>query len=140
MIREIAQRLSDEVDELASVRMTASLEQITAGAQRHRLPTAIVHPIRDTARPNSLVNGVSQEVTHEIGVLLILLATAADAGTDLPDCVETMSAAIRAALVGWAPEEGGVPLELVRGEIVSIGNGTAWWLETYRTRSHLRSI
>ena len=140
MIRATAAHLQDQVAALTAVRTTAALDQVTAGAQRHLLPAAFVHPIRDTGGTNMLVNATHQRLDREVGVLLILSVTAADAGDELPDMLEELFTAVRAALVGWAPTDEHLPFTLARGEIVSIGDGTAWWLETYRTQSHLRSV
>ena len=135
MIAEIVTRLKSSAPSLATVAGTADLAMLVAGAMRHALPAAYVHPVRDVAAANTVIGAVSQRLTHSIGVLLVTAATGAKRGRDLPDSIESLVAELRTALLGFPPTSAHEPLELARGEMMRIASGTAWWLEVYTTAS-----
>ncbi|MCB1833933.1 MAG: hypothetical protein KDH19_10945 [Geminicoccaceae bacterium] len=142
MIDAIARRLREEAACFSSVATTGRLAQVKPGGiPGHQLPAAFVHAIRDGGRENHLANGLSQAVDHDIGVLIVVTFKAYEIERDLPEGLFPLFTACRTALAGWTPPgEGLNPIRFRSGEVVSIGDGEAWWLETYRTFSYLRSV
>lgn len=139
MIAVVVIRLRTDVPALRTVGSTADLASVVEGRQRHALPAAFVHPVADSAGSNRLSNGVSQRLTHRIGVLLVVPAQSELRAQDAHDVIEPLIVDIRTALVGWQPSAAHEPMTLARGAMVRVAEGTAWWLEELETSVELRA-
>lgn len=140
MIAAVAQRIEEACGGFHAVRGTAALALLTPGADRAIAPVAYVHPVGDRAGPNALLRAVDQKLDRRIGVLISLAVSGQDRGEDATDPLDLLTAELRAALIGWQPDPAATPMELEGGTLQRVGDGSLWWLDTYRTNTRLRAV
>jgi len=82
-------------------------------------PSAYVIATGDQATANDLQNGVRQNITDEIDVVVVL-DTSDERGQGANDLLHTLRAELWRALVGWCPEHDYDPMEYDGGALVHI--------------------
>jgi hypothetical protein len=82
-------------------------------------PSAYVIATGDQATANDLENGVRQNITDEIDVVVVL-DTSDERGQAANDLLHTLRAELWRALVGWCPEGDYDPMEYGGGALVHI--------------------
>lgn len=96
-------------------------------------PCAWVMPLAEKADAPHLASYQAQLVTQDISVVICLTnrrdATGAAAAQDL----KSLRLAVRAALLGWAPDgETGDPLAFTGGRLLRFDDGRLWWADEFR--------
>lgn len=96
-------------------------------------PCAWVMPLAEKAETPHLASVQTQLVMQDISVVICVTnrrdATGAAASQDL----KTLRQAVRAALMGWAPDgETGDPLAFTSGRLLRFDEGRLWWADEFR--------
>lgn len=137
MLAEVQARLVAQVSAFELIDDAASFA--TVSAKPAKSPAAFVVPVADQAKPNALVNLVSQELTDRFGVVIVTSnRREARSGAAARD-IESLVKATRQALIGWSPAEAYDPVEYASGRMVHADQGFVWWLSEFVTRSTIRS-
>lgn len=137
-IRVLAERIADQVPQLATV--TGLAELVASKGIVKRKPACFIAPGSETAQPNPLLGRTSQRVAETFG-LWIALDNGADAtGLKRQDELKALADQVRAALVGWQPGPEYLPIELVSAGPIQWDDGqTLFWPEQYRTEYYQES-
>ena len=103
-------------------------------------PAAYVVPLAETADAPDLLGVHHQRLTQEFGVIIVLAnlrdATGAAAAAEL----QARRTAVRAALLGWAPDAGnGEPVSFIGGRLLTFRDQRLWWTDEFRVMSDFRS-
>ena len=101
------------------------------GATLSQVPAAIVVPVSDAGGENrSGGSGALQVISTTIAITVVVPARNDPGGSrargPLTRCIDE----VRAALIGWSPAPSQA-LRLVRGSLVDIEGGRAWWEDVY---------
>lgn len=129
----ITARLQAEMPQLRLVAGAAALaaakDQLTA------LPAAYVLPGSETAQRNPLLDASqhSQVSTEQVTVILAARNVRDARGAAAHAELLALSQALRAALVGWAPDDARGALNFVRAGPLELGDAVLFWPETYDT-------
>jgi hypothetical protein len=134
----VERRVRDQVALLRDVGGAVSLSAVMEG--RVAAPAAYVFSESKRGGRNGADNSVIQRVEYQLGVVMVVRNVRDERGVDSSDAVEDLTAAVRTALLGWQPSEDAEPLEYVGGRLVSMVNGFVFWLDSYRTAMHWRSV
>ena len=134
----VIDRLRAEVPGLRAVQGAADLASVLDQRSPPQSPSAWVIPVSDTGGANALVNVVSQALAERVGVVVAQRNVADPRAEHAVLDVKAVIDAIRAALVGWAPE-GFDPVLFVSGRLTAVADGTVWWTDEFRTESELRA-
>lgn len=133
MLAEIIARLKASAPSLKLVEGAAELASIKDNPPKERQPAAYVIPIADQAVPNRLVNAIRQQVTTRFGVVLALGNLGDRRGEASSKAIEAIRAEARTALLGWSPAAADDPITFVRGSMVALKDGVAWWQDEFAT-------
>lgn len=127
------------VPALRLIDTAAAYAALEAPPARAQCPAAYVIELADEAGPNGLATGgVRQALTERIGVVLILDASRDARGAAGAAALRPLRQAVRAALVGFAPDEDHDALTFVAGRLIAAEGGYLAWEETFSARSVLR--
>lgn len=103
-------------------------------------PAAYVMPLAETAEESNFIGVIDQRLTQEFAVVLVVSnlrdATGAAAVAELA----TKRLALRAALLGWAPDAAtGEPVQFVSGAVLQFRDQRLWWRDVFRVIAYYRS-
>ena len=119
----------------------SALEFAGQGRKVSNAPAAIVIPVADAGSENRASHGALQFITTTVAVTIIVPAVNDPRGERALDDLTPRVDAVRAALIGWSPfPDARQPLRLVRGALVDIEEGRAWWEDVYEFQRLLNAI
>lgn len=104
-----------------------------------QVPAAIVIPVADAGGENRAGSGTLQTLTTTVAVTVIVAARNDPRGERALDDLTPRVAAVRAALIGWAPARRH-SLRFVRGALVDLEQGRAWWEDVYEYQRLIEAI
>lgn len=105
-----------------------------------RFPWAFVLEVGEDAEPNALaVNALRQRVVQTVGVLIVHKFAGSHAGAETRAALGPVRQAVRDALINWEPTQDFTPMELVRGRLVGMAGGAAFYQQDFRTDWFVRA-
>lgn len=140
MIAEVIRRLEQQaMPPLKLVDGAAEYAALKAPPPTARQPAAFVMPLGATPGGNNVATGIRQRVQETVGVV-ILVGNLRDArGAAATGDLETIYRRVRAALVGFVPEDGYEAMQLGPAQLLDFAGGVAAWQETFITAHQLRA-
>ncbi len=104
-------------------------------------PCAYVIPLGDNAAPNRMLSGaIEQRVTERFAVILAATNARDTQGYAANDGLETLRAAVIAALLGWQPSTDYDPIEYGKGGMLALANNIFWWQLEFVTAYYERKV
>ena len=140
MIAEIIQRLATHADDLGLKLVDgAGAFQAAVESNPTATPAAYVVMLEENPAPSVSEALVIQEVSANIGVILVVRNVTDARGAAAQTDMETLRQAVKALLLGWAPAAGVCPLERGPGRLLAFRDGHMWWQDIYKTVFYDRS-
>jgi hypothetical protein len=103
-------------------------------------PAAYVVPLAETAEAPDLVGVHHQRLLQEFGVVLVVANLRDATGLAAAAELQTRRLAVRAALLGWAPDaSNGEPVAFTSGAILQFKDSRLWWRDVFRVFADFRS-
>lgn len=103
-------------------------------------PAAYVLPLAESAADSDLATIVHQRTALEFAVVLVVSNLRDAQGAAAAAELATRRAAVRAALLGWAPDAAnGEPVSFTSGRLLQFRDARLWWTDEYRVMTDLRS-
>lgn len=96
------------------------------GADDVVVPAAYVVPVGDEVEQSQTAGGIVQSMNEVIGVIVAVDNTSDARGQAAADQLETIRAALWAALLGWDPDASGEQFEYAGGTIVGMTRARVW--------------
>lgn len=131
MIAETIARLTAQMSALKLVEGAQGF-QAASEANPKAEPGAFVLRLKEQAGQSETYAPIQQRVAVEIGVVYVVRNAADPKGEAAGADMETLRAAGRAALLGWAAP-GCDPYQFGGGALLAFRDGRAWWQDVYRT-------
>jgi hypothetical protein len=101
-------------------------------------PCAYVVELSKSSKPNSLISGHSQQVTLQIGVMMIISNQRDTTGHAAHEELQDVSGQVWDALCGWQVSEFNTPFEHVRGQSSGSYDLNRFWADVFTTSYHYR--
>lgn len=134
MIPAILARLADQVPALRLVEGAAEFAALVDGERLPRaMPAAYGFLAGETGSDSPTWSRTRQRVPVQIGLVLVARNVADARGEAAAADIDTLRAAVRAALLGWVPAAGCAPMQFASGALAAFRAGALWWLDTWRT-------
>lgn len=133
----IEARISTQIPAFKEVAGAADMANIMAG--RLTDSGCYIFQERVTATDSQLVGATMQRLTVAFAVLIVVRNVKDARGGDAADASYTLQAALKTALLGWAPDASAEPLEYSGGALVSFASGFFIWKDTFTTHQFIRS-
>ena len=132
-------RLKAQVTGMREIDGASSLEAAMRGAVA--TPSLYLIPLTETGRELDHTGPLDQQITVLFAVLFALDTARSAQGMDVLIELHTHRSQVRAALVGWVPDdETGEPVTFVGGELVQFqGDGRLWWSDEFLLTTFYRS-
>ncbi len=94
---------------------------------------AFVVPLSDRPGGNQRAVGEPlQQVTHQVGIVLVLRGLEEDS-------LQALRQRVRQALFGWQPLPQCDPMLLGNGDLYGMSDGQLWWLDRFTTSQYLEA-
>ncbi|MGZ2403361.1 phage tail terminator protein [Rhizobium ruizarguesonis] len=137
MLNLIVERLRAHAAILPAVEMAEDLDVVAKATARVSGTTFII-PLREKAKPNTLMSGGFRQLVREQFLTAIILRHHGDAlGSMRASEFSSFKDAIEQAIAGWEPTDVSDPCELVGGEGTPLGNGASVYVQTWETTRFL---
>ena len=132
-------RLKAQVTGMREIDGASSLEAAMRGAVA--TPSLYLIPLTETGRELAHTGPLDQQIAVLFAVLFALDTARSAQGMDVLMELHTHRSQVRAALVGWVPDdETGEPVTFVGGELVQFqGDGRLWWSDEFLLTTYYRS-
>ena len=132
-------RLKAQVTGMREIDGASSLEAAMRGAVA--TPSLYLIPLTETGRELAHTGPLDQQIAVLVAVLFALDTARSAQGMDVLVELHTHRNQVRAALVGWVPDdETGEPVTFVGGELVQFqGDGRLWWSDEFLLTTFYRS-
>ncbi len=132
-------RLTAQVTGMREIDGASSLEAAMRGAVA--TPSLYLIPLTETGRELAHTGPLDQQIAVLFAVLFALDTARSAQGMDVLVELHTHRSQVRAALVGWVPDdETGEPVTFVGGELVQFqGDGRLWWSDEFVLTTFYRS-
>ena len=132
-------RLKAQVTGMREIDGASSLEAAMRGAVA--TPSLYLIPLTETGRELDHTGPLDQQIAVLFAVLFALDTARSAQGMDVLVELHTHRNQVRAALVGWVPDdETGEPVTFVGGELVQFqGDGRLWWSDEFVLTTYYRS-
>lgn len=104
-------------------------------------PAAYVMTLQEASGNNERTNGaVLQPLSADISIVIITSNLSDPRGAAGANDIETLKKIVRTHLLGFVPhpDEDGLPLEHVSGELLKAWGGTVWWQEVFAASSYIQ--
>jgi hypothetical protein len=118
-------------------RVFGSVELSNATPTAMRMPCAFVVPMSEKAEPNTLINGYSQRVTAQVGVVICVKNIKNDKGMDAQFELEAVRNEVKAALCGFE-DVGFAPIDFVAGQLAAYDAMHLRWNDIFTTQFYYR--
>ena len=102
-------------------------------------PCAFVIPMSEKADKNTLMNGLSQRITAQIGVVIAIRNFADTRGEGGHKQLENVRAQLIKALCNWEAPNTSIPNEYVTGQLAGYDNLVLRWNDVFQTEFYYRA-
>ena len=124
----LKEALKDDLRAVAGGLEFASITQKTA-----QNPSGFVFTVRESGRGQELIGAVRQTIKSEVAVVLAVRALDDPTGEEALDSVNNLRLKVRRVLIGFSPIEGWSALSFVRGQLLDLEAGWAFWQDVFET-------
>lgn len=124
----LKEALKDDLRAVAGGLEFAAITQKTA-----QNPSAFVFTLRESGQGQELIGAVRQTIRSEVAVVLAVRALNDPTGEDALSNVNNLRVKVRGALVGFSPIAGWSALSFVRGQLLDLEAGWAFWQDVFET-------
>jgi hypothetical protein len=133
-------RLQDQVPTLRRVGIAADLQAVFDGKLADQTgPSAFVVAASERGgRPSAVAGAYIQPTSETIAVVIMLREISNRAGDKAADELETIKAAVKAAITGWKPAGAFAPYALSSGAIIAFKPGYIAWGYEFTAADQLR--
>lgn len=103
-------------------------------------PAAFVMSLQEASGANERMTGrILQPLSADIGIVIITSNLSDPRGAAGSNDIETLKKVVRSHLIGFVPhpEEDGLPLEHVSGELLKAWGGNVWWQEVFAAARYI---
>ncbi len=132
-IKSIIDQLIAQCPSLTDVKPAASL--VAVEVDDPALPIAYVYSVSERSPVDPDSSTIQQRQEQRFAVLIAANSLDIDTGVDQ---MEDARDEIRAALIGFEPDNTMDPVESAEGEVVSIEGDLMWWRDEFRTWKYIR--
>ncbi len=138
-VQDVLNRLKAQVTGMREIDGATSLDAAMRGLVA--APALYLIPLADRGQELPHTGTVDQLISVLFGVLIVLETARSAQGLDVILELEAVRAQVRAALVGWVPDQGtGEPVTYAGGELVQFqGDGHLWWSDEFSLTTYYRS-
>ncbi|QPG06559.1 hypothetical protein IT774_05140 [Salinimonas marina] len=99
-----------------------------------RQDTAFVVPMSEQGNGEFIyTTAADQTVVVAFGVIVAVRALNDPLGRNVNERLQTIYRTVRRNLIGWTPDPSTDEIAFVEGELITFGQGGAFWMETYTT-------
>lgn len=127
LVDEVITRIKSEIGELENrCEGAAELSELVRSGQWPQSPVfAFVLPLglRPLSQGDASAGAFTQMLSETIGILLVIQAAGDGTGRKALPKIETLLAALLAALPGWGPEDATGVFAVSRGQLISATDG-----------------
>jgi hypothetical protein len=102
-------------------------------------PCAFVIPMSEKADKNTLMNGLSQRITAQIGVVIAIRNFADPRGEGGHKQLENVRTELFKALCNWEAPNTSTPTEYVTGQLAGYDNLVLRWNDVFQTEFYYRA-
>lgn len=120
--------------EASTLRNVAGAAEATAAqkASTASLPAAYVYLERESAPAKVAASGAHlQRITARVAVLIAVRNYRDPRGGDAMQDLQSRIADVRAALIGWKPDQALTTVDFRDGRLVSFDDAIVWWQESF---------
>lgn len=103
-------------------------------------PACYVIPQTERAGEPEDLDATFQIVEIEFAVVIVSRLARQGAGQEAVADIETLRAAVRAALFGWWPDGMQSPVEFAAGSLIDFKPGELWWQDAWRTSLAIEAV
>lgn len=103
-------------------------------------PAAFVMSLQEASGANERMTGrILQPLSADIGIVIVTSNLSDPRGAAGSNDIETLKEVVRSHLIGFVPhpEEDGLPLEHVSGELLKAWGGNVWWQEVFAAARYI---
>lgn len=127
--------------ELTGVRSVGGAADLDAAMEATvATPAVYVITLAETAGASPYVAGTVQRITQQFGVLSVVNNRRDGAGQAAMDDLTTLRTAIRAALLGWVPDEATASaVQFSGGRLMRFEEGRLWWVDQFQVETYYRA-
>ena len=127
----IVARLRAQLTGFLAVGSAADLDAVGNGVVP--APSCYLVPVGEVAQPNGITGGFTQRVDVSFMVVIVSRNLVDATGAAALAGLEVLRHAVKAALVGWAPDAGnGDQVEFVSGDLVRFEQQLMWWADNFK--------
>lgn len=133
-------RLRDRVAGMREIEGASSLAEAMAGARA--VPALYLVPLAEKGQELPHTGDLDQLIGVMFGVIYAMPAGRTAMGLDAVLALAAVRSQVRAALVGWVPDDDtGEPVTFVGGELLDMPNTRAqiWWADDFQLTTYYRS-
>jgi hypothetical protein len=134
------QPIIDALDKLGFVQRGGVLEYAALQSVPGNLPAAFVVPQVESAGPNRLGTGATDQRVLWSFAVVVILAAGARRPEAVSEQLEDLTAKVKATLAGWKHPDASGPTEFTDGQLVGAGAGAVSWAVRFRCPYHLRKV
>jgi hypothetical protein len=120
-------------------RVFGAAELATATPTTMQPPCAFVIPMGDKSESNTLMNGFSQRVTMQFGVVIAVRNFSDTRGEGGHKQLESVRVQLDAALRNWTAPNASAPTEHTGGQLAGYDNMVLRWNDVYQTQFYYRT-
>ena len=135
----IVTRLKQRLTGLKAIGASADLDAAINGVVA--LPAAFVLPLAEHASTTAVLGMTESRVTEAFGVVHVLSNRRDAQGSAALSDLFGLRIALRAALVGWMPDQAtGESVHYTSGRLLQLdGNGRLWWIDEFQLTTYFRT-
>jgi len=137
--QEALTRLRDRVTGMREIEGMSSLAEAMKGVGA--VPALYLVPLAEKGQEMPHTGDLDQFIGVMFGVIFAMPSGRTSMGLDAVLALEAKRREVRAALVGWAPDqETGEPITFVGGELIDLpATGHLWWADDFQLTTYYRS-
>jgi hypothetical protein len=138
LIADYIKQIKDNCPALKG-RVYGAAELAVATPTTMQPPCAFVIPMGDKSEPNTLLNGFSQRVTAQIGVVIAIRNFSDTRGEGGHRQLESVRIELDAALRNWTAPNTSTPTEHTAGQLAGYDNMVLRWNDVFQTQFYYRA-
>jgi hypothetical protein len=121
-------------------RVYGAAESAVAKPNSMITPVAFVIPLADSSKGSFSTGGHSQEITEQIGVVIVITNKADIRGENASIDADKLRLEVMSALCGWLPQDADLPVDFIAGKLLEYDNYTLKWSSVFTTGYFFRLV